>query len=96
MEFLERIKTIVEEWDKAKVKQTWWVYCPACGNELTAADDESLYHYEMGLVVYGCAECGTVSKWDFDAPAPILISFVESNSGNARRAAEQGELRGGE
>ena len=77
MEFLERIKTIVESLDRAKVKQTCWVWCPTCRNELTA-DDESLYHYEMGLVVYGCAECGTVSKWDLrDAPAPLLIESKE-------------------
>ena len=66
-------------WDKANAyaKQTCWVWCPTCRNELTA-DDESLYHYEMGLVVYGCAECGTVSKWDLrDAPAPLLIESKE-------------------
>lgn len=51
-------------------KQTCYAWC-SCGNELTF-DDKSFVE-DTDFVYYKCSKCNRESKWDFDAPAPILI-----------------------
>lgn len=57
---------------KKKYIQSTFCYCPSCNNELISSrsfvkDDE--------LVYYKCVNCKTESKWYFEAPVPILVSF---------------------
>jgi len=55
-----------------KSKQTTFVYCPTCRNELTG--ERSSYVYDENYhVLYKCFDCGTFSLWDFDAPVPLLL-----------------------
>lgn len=42
-----------------------------CGNELCSTN--SFSHETADLVFYKCSKCGIKSKWDFGAPAPILL-----------------------
>jgi hypothetical protein len=50
------------------------VYCPGCSVDLTRLSAE-VREDASGLVSYVCP-CGVTSLWDFDAPAPILVSPV--------------------
>lgn len=55
-----------------RVKQTCFVWCPVCRNELTAGGSE--YRHTLDdAVVYTCSKCGTWSTWDFNPPVPLLI-----------------------
>lgn len=46
-------------------------WCPGCGDILN--DRAEVHHCpNEGLVCY-CCECGCVSEWDFNPPAPILV-----------------------
>lgn len=51
-----------------KEKQTCYCYC-TCENELISSGS---FVSDEELVTYKCVKCGEVSKWYFDAPAPIL------------------------
>lgn len=44
-------------------KQTCFVYCPKCHNELTSSN--SFVHDIDGIVKYKCDRCGNISFWDF-------------------------------
>lgn len=57
---------------KKKNKQTTFVYCPNCDNELISSDS---FVKDEDFVYYKCSECDIESIWDFDAPAPILIRY---------------------
>ena len=56
---------------RRKDKQTTFCYCPNCSNELISSG--SLIS-DKEIVTYICVKCGVTSKWDFDAPAPILLN----------------------
>jgi len=53
-------------------QQRTFCYCPneECNNELISSDS---FVSDDEVVTYICTKCGTVSKWYFDAPCPILI-----------------------
>ncbi len=51
-------------------KQKTFIYCPNCHNELIK---NGTFIKNTDLVYYKCSKCGEESKWDFDAPTPILI-----------------------
>ena len=53
-----------------KKKQTTFVYCPKCNNELVKNGD---LIKDTDFVYYKCNKCGHESKWDFDTPCPILL-----------------------
>ena len=53
-----------------KKKQTTFVYCPKCNNELVKNGD---LIKDTDFVYYKCSKCGHESKWDFDTPCPILL-----------------------
>lgn len=53
-----------------KKKQTTFIYCPNCNNELIKNGNLIA---DTDLVYYQCSRCGTYSKWLFDAPTPILM-----------------------
>ena len=55
---------------KQKKKQGTFCYCPNCKNELISSGS---FVSDEELVTYSCTECGSVTEWLFDAPAPILI-----------------------
>jgi Zn-finger protein len=55
-------------------KQTCWVWCPYCRNELTSEHGGDWREDATGAVVYTCAGCGAVTRWDFDAPVPLLLA----------------------
>ena len=54
-----------------KRKQTCFVYCPRCKNELVSSN--SFVEDKDGIVKYKCDKCGNVSFWDFAYyPVPYL------------------------
>ena len=57
-----------------KNQQKTYVYCPKCRNELCANGN---LIKDTDFVYYKCSKCGHESKWDFDAPCPILIKEEE-------------------
>jgi hypothetical protein len=50
--------------------QKTFCYCPQCNGELVAANCP--YEDDGQVVTYHC-ECGTMSRWLFDAPVPLLL-----------------------
>lgn len=59
-----------------QTKQTTFCWCPVCRWELCAGG-EFLIDDEHG-VKYRCAQCKSVSRWDFDAPVPLLLECSAS------------------
>ena len=53
------------------MKQTTFCFCPNCRNELCGTG--SFVSDIDGLVTYKCTGCGKESKWNFDAPVPVLL-----------------------
>lgn len=54
-----------------KRKQTCFVYCPKCTNELVSSF--SFIEDIDGIVKYKCDKCGNISFWDFaHFPVPYL------------------------
>ena len=49
--------------------QTTFAWC-FCGNELCSSNS---FIEDSDAVYYRCSKCLTKSKWNFDAPAPILL-----------------------
>ena len=68
--------------DRKDIKgQKTFIYCPRCQNELISGMGYSSEHLhgmnkERILEWFKC-RCGTITKWDFDAPTPILVEKVE-------------------
>ena len=56
--------------NKQKNKQKTFCYCPNCNNELISSNS---FIKDTDYVYYKCSKCGQESKWDFDAPVPLLI-----------------------
>lgn len=50
--------------------QNTFIYCPKCDTELISSNS---FVKDTDYVYCRCRNCGTESKWDFDAPCPILI-----------------------
>jgi Zn-finger protein len=51
-------------------RQKTFCYCPLCGNELISSGS---FVSDDDVVTYKCTKCLLVSRWDFDAPAPVLL-----------------------
>lgn len=66
------IQTIKKLFGKFKKrKQTCFVYCPKCRNELVSSN--SFVEDKDGIVKYKCDKCGNISFWDFvHYPVPYL------------------------
>lgn len=47
-----------------------FIYCPKCNADLI---ENNSFIEDTDFVYYKCTNCGTKSKWDFDAPCPILM-----------------------
>ena len=47
-----------------------FIYCPNCDADLI---ENNSFIEDTDFVYYECTNCGTKSKWDFDAPCPILL-----------------------
>ena len=45
--------------------------CPGCHKDLVSSVSN---YWDDGLVYYTCSNCGVQSRWDFDAPIPILLA----------------------
>lgn len=58
-------------------KQTTFVYCPGCRQELVNGRNRIVM--DTDLVRYFCGECNTISAWMFDAPVPLLIDSFYSD-----------------
>lgn len=58
------------KYKKEREKQRTHVYCPKCNNELVKNGN---LIKDTDFVYYKCSKCGHESKWDFDAPCPILL-----------------------
>jgi len=58
-------------------KQTTWVYCPNCDNELTGKYSTVVLDDNHGMI-YECLQCGMMSRWDYDAPTPIFLGYVSN------------------
>ena len=64
------IVSIIQDW-RIRRRQTGFVYCPKCRNELVSSD--SFVEDIDGIVKYECDRCGNVSFWDFAYyPVPYL------------------------
>lgn len=62
------IKRIFNSW---KYKQTCFIYCHKCGNELIASNSWQ-FTLDDGTEYYQCTHCGEESIWDFDLfPCPV-------------------------
>lgn len=46
-------------------------FCPGCHKDLVSSTSS---YWDDGHVYYICSECGVQSRWDFDAPVPILLA----------------------
>ncbi len=69
----EEIKNNKEKYEKTlykKTKQSTFIYCPKCDNELISSNS---FVKDTDYVYYKCSNCRYESKWDFDFPCPILI-----------------------
>ena len=53
-----------------KKGQRTFIYCPRCGMEQISSGS---FVADTDYVYYKCKQCGKETKWDFDAPSPILI-----------------------
>lgn len=61
---------------RKKPKQTCFIYCPRCRNELISSD--SFVEDRDGFIKYKCTKCGNISFWDFiHYPAPFLKTCAE-------------------
>ncbi len=69
----EPSKEQYERWLMKKFDQYTFVYCPHCGLELISSHSEMNKDEYDFYVYYNCANCHMLSKWDFSAPAPMLI-----------------------
>ena len=59
-----------------KPKQTCFIRCPKCRNELISSD--SFVEDRDGFIKYKCTKCGNISFWDFiHYPAPFLKTCAE-------------------
>lgn len=67
--FRHILNTILEIFKK-KEKQLTFCYCPDCKTELISSGS---FVSDEEVVTYKCTNCGAISKWDFDAPSPILL-----------------------
>jgi len=61
------------KYDK-QIRQRTFCYCPLCWNELISSDS---FVSDEDVVTYKCSKCTCVSRWNFDAPVPILIKEDE-------------------
>lgn len=53
--------------------QSTFIWCD-CGNELCSSNSYIDLHNDINpFEYYKCSTCGVESKWDFDAPCPIII-----------------------
>jgi len=52
------------------MKQTTFVYCPECRNELIKNGN---LIKDTEFVYFKCSKCGHKSEWDFNTPCPILM-----------------------
>lgn len=68
---LER-ELFVEE-RKRYYNQHCFVWCE-CGNELIFSNSVATY---TDYVDFKCDKCGRISKWDFNAPAPFLLTMED-------------------
>ena len=58
-------------------KQTCFVYCPKCRNELVSSN--SFVEDKDGIVKYKCDKCGNISFWDFiHYPVPYLRTCADN------------------
>lgn len=55
-----------------KKGQNTFIYCPKCDTEMISNNS---FVKDTDFVYYKCKCCGTKSKWDFDAPCPILVDY---------------------
>lgn len=83
---LEQIKQLEKEIEQKErkhlLKQTCFVYCPKCTNELTLDSHDRTSEY---LEYYKCSRCGEESAWDFDiAPVPIRVKDPEAYEYNEK------------
>jgi len=63
-------------------RQRTFIYCPTCQNELISGREfssERLIAMDKDRLLewFKCNVCKTITKWDFDAPTPILVEKVE-------------------
>lgn len=71
---LAEIWTQYQRW-KILRKQKTFCWCPTYKNELCG--DPATDCYEGGsFMTYSCGKCHTESTWDFDAPIPLLLSWI--------------------
>lgn len=55
-----------------KEGQNTFVYCPKCNTELISSNS---FVEDTDFVYYKCANCSTMTKWDFDFLCPILVEY---------------------
>ena len=70
------ISKIIEVLTFNKIKQTTFIYCPKCRNELIY--NGNLIEDNDGIIKHKCSKCGDISFWDFMFfPLPILRTCAD-------------------
>lgn len=60
-----------QKFQEKQLKKGQYTFCYCeCGNELIS---NKCCIRDTDYVYFKCNKCGKISKWDFDAPCPILI-----------------------
>lgn len=62
---------------KKKTKQTLWVFCPGCKNDLCS---NGSFKKDTDYVYYKCTVCQRESKWDFDTFGPMPVEVDEKGN----------------
>lgn len=65
---------IVAKIKRKKIKQTLWVYCPGCKEDLCS---NGSFVKDEEFVEYKCTNCGRDSRWDFDRFGPVVVEVDE-------------------
>jgi hypothetical protein len=49
-----------------------FIYCPKCRIRMNGKNYQPYMYDDDDMIVYTCS-CGCKSRWDFDAPCPLLL-----------------------
>lgn len=64
---------------------TTTILCTRCRNDLlTTPGTKCTTNTSSQIVRYECGACGTMSRWDFGAPVPLLMGYLAFAKGPYR------------
>ena len=70
--FRKNKKSERQKFEEKQLKKGQYSFCYCkCGNELISSNSLLM---DTDFVYFQCSKCRKISKWDFDAPCPILVN----------------------